>query len=234
MSRHRTRLFLLAGAAALVVAAPGSAKRRPEAPLPIAKIYFEYNSSANDLGVHVIADGEDWRRFQLENPAGRKLIRLDARGPYRELGLTELFFEGAEPSLDDVPLDELLALFPEGEYEFEALGVDGVEQVGVGILRHAIPAGPEVTADVGPGDSIAIRWELVDAPPPGFPSRPIDVVAYQVIVEPFQVNLPGTATQVTLPPEFAASLAPGEHPFEVLAIEASGNQTITEGSFTTQ
>jgi hypothetical protein len=48
------------------------------------------------------------------------------------------------------------------------------------------------------------------------------------------VNLPGTATQVTLPPEFVASLAPGEHPFEVLAIEASGNQTITEGSFTTE
>jgi hypothetical protein len=36
---------------------------------------------------------------------------------------------------------------------------------------------------------------------------------------------------VTLPPEFASSLGAGEHAFEVLAIDASGNQTITEGTF---
>jgi hypothetical protein len=34
---------------------------------------------------------------------------------------------------------------------------------------------------------------------------------------------------MTLPPEFAATLGPGE-PFEVLAIEKGGNQTITEGT----
>ena len=32
-------------------------------------------------------------------------------------------------------------------------------------------------------------------------------------------------------PEFVAALTPGEHAFEVLAIEQSGNQTLTEGSF---
>jgi hypothetical protein len=36
---------------------------------------------------------------------------------------------------------------------------------------------------------------------------------------------------VTVPPEFVASLASGEQPYEVLAIEASGNQTLTEGTF---
>jgi len=46
-----------------------------------------------------------------------------------------------------------------------------------------------------------------------------------------QVTVPATATMVTVPPEFVASLAPGVQPFEVLAIEASGNQTLAEGSF---
>jgi len=36
---------------------------------------------------------------------------------------------------------------------------------------------------------------------------------------------------VTVSPEFVASLGHGEQLFEVLAIEAGGNQTITEGSF---
>jgi hypothetical protein len=231
MAALRTNLVLLIGASALGLAGPSVAKRE-RIPLEIAKIYFEYNASANDLGVHVFADGEDWKRFELESPSGRTLARLDARGPYRTFGLTELFFEGAEPSLDDVPLDELLALFPEGEYEFEARGVEGDTLGGVGVLSHAIPAGPSVSAEVGPGDALVIRWEPVAAPPPGFPVRPIEIVGYQVIVESFQVTVPGDATAVTVAPEFVASLGAGDHPFEVLAIEAGGNQTITEGSFT--
>jgi hypothetical protein len=43
--------------------------------------------------------------------------------------------------------------------------------------------------------------------------------------------VPGTTTSLTVSPEFVASLDSGEHEFEVLAIDVSGNQTITEGSF---
>jgi hypothetical protein len=231
MALMGTHIALSIGATAVGLAGPASAERE-HIPLEIARIYFEYNASANDLGVHVFADGEDWRRFELESPSGRTLAKLDARGPYRNLGLTELFFEGAEPSLDEVPLEELLALFPEGEYEFEARGVEGARLSGVGVLSHAIPAGPSVSSETGPGDLLVIRWDPVDAPPAGFPDRPIDIVGYQVIVEQFQVTVPGSATEVTVPPEFVASLGAGEHPFEVLAIDASRNQTITEGLFT--
>ena len=38
---------------------------------------------------------------------------------------------------------------------------------------------------------------------------------------------------MTLPPEFVGGLEAGVHNFEVLAIEQSGNQTITESTFTT-
>jgi hypothetical protein len=57
-----------------------------------------------------------------------------------------------------------------------------------------------------------------------------------VIVGSFEVTLPATdppsSMSVTVPPEFVASLEPGEHGFEVLAIEEGGNQTITSDSFT--
>ncbi len=39
---------------------------------------------------------------------------MKGEGPYEELGMTEFFFEDAEPALSDIPLDELLARFPEG------------------------------------------------------------------------------------------------------------------------
>jgi hypothetical protein len=202
----------------------------------VARIFFEYNSTDNDLGVHVFVDGEDWRELEIVNPKGRTIFEVEGKGPYRELGLTELFFEGAEPNLADVPLEELLDLFPEGEYKFIGKVVDGQRITGAAMLRHAIPAGPSnVTAVLGMNNSLIISWDAVTGPPPGFPNRPINVVAYQVIVGAFQVTVPAAdppqSQSVTVSPEFVASLEEGEHEFEVLAIDASGNQTITETSF---
>ena len=64
----------------------------------------------------------------------------------------------------------------------------------------------------------------------------IDIAGYEVVIEKTtstsSTKLPGTTTSVTVPPEF---LQPGtEYGFEVLAIDRSGNQTITSTSFVTQ
>jgi hypothetical protein len=209
-----------------------------------SRIFIEYNSTDNDLGFHVSLDGEDWKSLKIVGPTGRTIFRVQGKGGYRDLGLTELFFEGAEPSLFDVPLDELLALFPEGQYEFEGRTVDGGEIGGEATLTHAVPAGPDVSGSddtVGPGNALTIRWnpvaDVATDPAGGvFPDERIVVVAYQVIVGSFEVTLPATdpasPMSVTVPPEFAVSLEPGQHGFEVLAIDESGNQTITSGSFT--
>jgi hypothetical protein len=227
-------LIVAAGALVSLGAAPEASARRERkvVPLKLARIYWEYNATANDLGVHVTLDGENWKSLAIESPSGRRLFEVAGSGPYRNLGMTELFFEGAEPSLDEFPLSDLLALFPEGVYEFEGRAVDGAEIESEAVFSHAIPAGPAVDADVGPGGSLVIRWDDVTAPPPGFPARAIVIAGYQVIVGSFQVTLPATANQVTVPPEFVASLASGEQLYEVLAIEVGGNQTLTEGSFT--
>jgi hypothetical protein len=198
----------------------------------VARLYIEYNSSANDLGFHVALDGEDWKSLEIVNPRGKTIFDVHGGGPYAELGLTELFFEGAEPTLDEVPLDELLAKFPEGKYKFIGTTVDGERIARRATFTHAVPAGPVVSSQVN-GNTIVISWTPVTTAPPGFPVTSIQVVGYQVLVDPLDVTLPATSTQLTLPPEFVESLEAGEHPFEVLAIDVSGNQTITEGSFVT-
>ena len=224
-------LFLLT-----VAARPARAAATPaqEIPLSRANIYWEYNDSANDLGVHVTLDGEDWKSLAIENPLEQTIFQVKGQGPYRELGMTELFFEGAEPSLDEFPLEDLLALFPEGDYEFSGLDVDGAEIESEDLLSHAIPDGPAVFTTVGANGYLRIRWNAVTGTPPGFPNEPIQIVGYQVIVEPsFQVTLPASARNVTVSPEFVRTLGPGLHRFEVLAIEASGNQTLSSASFST-
>jgi hypothetical protein len=45
-----------------------------------------------------------------------------------------------------------------------------------------------------------IRWEPVTSVPPGFPSARINVVKYEILVDPFvDIFLPGTATELKLP-----------------------------------
>ncbi len=250
MMTKRARIFPSFLVSAVVWMAAGAADSRAELgpPLDITRIYWEYNASAEDLGVHVSLDGEDWKSLRIVNPKQTTIFEVAGSGPYEKFGMTELFFEGAEPSLEDVPLEKLLKKFPEGDYKFVGVYVDDTKAKGKGTLSHAIPDGPTnllPTGPVNPNDPLVIRWTAVTAPPDGFPDKPIDIIGYQVIVEnptpptpstpkvTFQLIVPGLTTSVTVPPEFVASLPTDEEiPYEVLAIEASGNQTLSEGSFT--
>jgi hypothetical protein len=220
-----------ASAARVVDLTVGPTTMRAAARFAATKIYWEYNATANDLGVHVSLDAEDWRELEIVHPNGREIFEVETGGGYRQLGLTELFFEGAEPSLDDVPLEELLGKFPPGRYRFIGETVDGTRLESTPTLSHAIPAGPVVASTVK-GDAVEISWQAVTDPPSGFPDERIRIVGYQVIVGSFQVTLPASSRKVTVPPEYIASLPSGVTLFEVLAIDAGGNQTITEGSFT--
>jgi len=217
-------------ASSSTLAGPPPAQKAP-VELEVSKIFWEYNSTDNDLGVQVSLDGEEWQRLKIVNPVGKTIFNVAGKGPYKQLGLSELFFEGAEPTLTDFPLQDLLDLFPEGQYDFKGATIDGEKVTGSWMFTHAIPAGPEVSTEQGPGDLLRIHWTAVTGNPPDFPVEPVTITGYQVIVEPFQVTVPANVLSVTVPPEFVASLDPGEHGFEVLAIDASANQTITSGTF---
>jgi hypothetical protein len=224
-SKHLLRVVVL-GALALGLVVPAWAAKLEE-----ARIYIEYNETDNDLGFHVFLDGEDWEELKIINPNGRVIFEVEGRGGYSALGMTELFFEGAEPSLDDFPLDELLTMFPEGRYKFVGETVEDERITGVARLTHDVPAGPALLTPYVSGEVIVIKWDPVTEPAEILPDGDVEIVAYQVIVESFQVTVPASVTEVTLPPEFAASLEPGEHDYEVLAIDESGNQTISSSTF---
>jgi len=205
-------------------------------PFDQAKIIFELNFTAQDLGIQVSLDGEPWKSIKVVRPNGHTLLEVEGKGSLKKFGLTELFLESNEPNFADMSKAEILALFPAGEYKFFGRTVEGDRLVGTATLTHNIPDGPVIVSplpsDVVDPNNTVITWNAVTTP------AGIQIVGYQVIVEggnpsrTFDVNLPGTATSVTVPPEF---LEPGTaYIFEVLAIEIGGNQTITEGSFSTQ
>ena len=50
--------------------------------------------------------------MEITNPDGRKIYSVKGKGSVKKLGSTELFFESEEPSLEDLPLEEFLELFP--------------------------------------------------------------------------------------------------------------------------
>jgi hypothetical protein len=209
-----------------------------------SKLIIEFNSSAEDIGVQVLLDGEPWRKLAIFTPSDLKVLDVLAQRSLRKQGLTEFFFESSEPSLAEVPLEEFLARFPEGEYEFEGLTVEGEAIEGVATFTHVIPAGPEIISPVSETEDLPVvdtedfEIEWVPVTETIFGSEDIEIVGYQVIVEQveplrvFSIHLPASATSVEVPEEFFAQKGT-LHKFEVLAIEAGGNQTITEGEFLT-
>ncbi len=215
-------------------------------PLEDAKFLIEHNATDEDTGFQVFVDGEPWDRLELMGPGGDLLLSIDSTGGLTR-GLTELFFETSEPENAEVPIPDLLAEFPEGDYELLARSAEeGTAMRGVATLSHAIPAGPVILspssgAVVDPA-SLVIAWEPVTETIDG---DPVDIAAYQLIVElddeshppgfskrVLSVIVSAAVTSVSVPPEF---LGAGEdYAFEVLALGTAGNQTLSSSSFSTQ
>ncbi len=225
---------LLALVPGLYVAGASGAQTAPVR-LEEAKLIIEVNATDGDAGLQVFLDGEAWRSMEIFSPDKRKLLDVESQGELGDLGLTELFSESNEPSFEELSLEEFKALFPEGRYSFSGETVEGQRLRGTARLSHTTPAGPMVVTPEPGGvvapDHAVISWQPGDQP------AGVAIVSYQVIVERedplrvFSVELPATTTSVTGPPEFLESGT--QYKLEVLAIEARGNQTITEIEFMT-
>ncbi len=225
---------ILLGLSIIPVAGIAAGFLGPPVTFSDAKMFIEFNSSAEDIGVQVFLDGEPWRRVKIINPDGVRLLEIETLGDIRELGLTELFFESNEPELIKLPLEEFQAHFPEGDYRFSGKTIEGDDIRATAIFTHVIPDGAVILTpsdgEIVDPDNTVISWEPV-ADPPGSAIR-----GYQIIVETgpfaeFMVKLSANTTSVKVPPEF---LHPGrDYNFEILSIETGGNQTITEGTFST-
>ena len=212
-------------------------------PFSRAGILVEFNATAEDVGVQVRLDGEPWESLLVFGPDGRHVLEIATERSLRSQGLTELFFESSEPSLDELSLEEFYQRFPEGDYLFSGESTEGDRMSAQAPLSHAIPEGPEILSPVSRNEEppvvspnmALLEWEPVRSALDG---SPIEIAGYEVIVEQVEplrvlsVVLDPSVTSFVVPPEFFVQRN-AEHKFEVLAIAENGNQTITEGSFVT-
>ena len=181
------------------------------------------------------------------------MLKIKVKGRLRRQGLTELFFESAEPSFDELAPEDFFERFPAGEYEIEGITLDGQELESTTILTHVLPAPPDnirvsgiLAAEdcdapdlpvVEAGEPVTISWDpVVTAHPEIGEWGDLEVVKYQVVAEReepslliYSVDLPPTTTQTEIPASFIA--LGEEFKFEILIREASGNQTAVESCF---
>lgn len=249
MKRHMFLLpvFLVTVFALILVAfAPGllAHGNRDNVELEDATIIVEVNSTDQDAGFQIFLDGEGWRRVSIYDPSWRQIFNVKTKGGVREIGGgTELFLETAEPEYEDLAeLQELLDLLPPGDYRFYGRTAEGDWLHGTAELTHVIPAGPVIDVPyeyqvLDPVDSVVIEWQAVTTAIILPDEAALNITGYQVIVDDeesgnsFEITVPEDVTEVTVPNQFIQPNTP--YSFEVLAIEESGNQTITESFFCT-
>jgi hypothetical protein len=236
--------------AAGIIAMPTSAREEPSQPFPVAQLFLELNDTDEDLGLHAEIDGDAWTSLEIEGPRERMLLALTARNALRTQGLTQLAFESAEPSFEDLPPDRFLRRFPEGWYEIEGQLQGGGTLESRVRLSHVLaapaeptvngmaaaescdaPALPEVVAPV------LIDWEPVDESHPDVGrSGPVTISRYQFFVEQgatkLSVDLPPAVTEFEIPAAITA--AGGVFKFEIIARTSTGNNTAVETCFRIQ
>ena len=187
---------LAALAALAVYADAGSGAEKParaasgsaaDIPLKDAKLNIEHNATDKDTGFQGFIDSEGWRRLDMRGPAG-DVLAFEGRDRLGELGLTELFFETVEPENATVPINEMLAKLPEGNYTIAGLGQANGTSTGqtsrTAWLTHDIPAGPKLVSPREgarvPVRGVVARWRPVSKTTTG---KPVKIIAYQLIIE---------------------------------------------------
>lgn len=217
-----------------------------EEPFDEARLFFELNDTDGDLGIHGKIDGDEWKYLEIEDPRDRKMLDIWVRGRLRRQGLTELFFESAEPTFDELDPEKFFRRFPEGEYDIEGYTLDGEERESEVFLSHVIPAAPDgVKVSGGPIDDeecveagetpVVLSWSAVDSAheqlgkDPGslLATHGLEVLYYEVVVEIDETDyksttiVPPYVNEVALPEAITDLVAEteggeGEFKFELL------------------
>ena len=234
-------VLLLAG---LPLAMGGTASAG-EIELDEAAVFIEWNFTDTDFGIQLFWDGEPWRSMRVISETSRKRTVLNVRvsGNLRLQGLTEGFFESAEPPADELSMEEFFERFPEGEYSFFGKSLEGDRLVGEAEFTHVLPQPPfnllPAEGHVVSHDGFLASFE--HNPDEDVDGEEIDIELYVIVVEKlddepilqvFEVILPPDQTSVFVPGEFLEPET--EYKLEVIAQEESGNRTIAEtGAFET-
>jgi len=197
--------LLMAAMIALLLALSVSASwAKPEADeFDEAYIFFELNNTDGDLGIHAKIDGEPWKWLTIKDHKNKRVLTVNTKSRLRRQGLTELFFESAEPPFDELSPDKFFNRFPEGEYTVTGRTLERIKVRSKVVLSHVMPAPPEVwlegnyetvaaaeNCDVEDlpefefGETITIIWYPVETSHPDLGAYgDIEVHNYEVVVE---------------------------------------------------
>lgn len=169
--------------------------------------YIEVNASDGDIGMHGLIDGDAWLLLKLFDSEWDRGLKARATDDFEEQGLTEFFFESAEPPCwwedgvdwepdDVVTLEEFLDRFEAGRYRARGETLDGELIHGHTIVTHNVPAAPkdpQVAIEIDEdGDlDVDISWQPGDDLgrcqfPAGLIPDPkdVEVVLWEIAVEP--------------------------------------------------
>ena len=206
-----------------------------EIPFDKAEIFFELNNTDGDLGIHALIDGDAWKRLTIEDLKERKMLDVRVKGRLRKQGLTEIFFESAEPTFDELDPEDFFKRFPEGTYEIEGITLDGEELESETELTHVMPAPPAPTVngalmavqcdDEEPGFDapevsapVTITWPAVTMSHPDpegggagvQPPIPVTIHNYEVVVEVETADEFTSVFSVILPSDSTSFTVPDE------------------------
>ena len=218
-----------------------------------AKIFIEHNATDEDTGCTRCSLQTAGGSCASPIPMGNGSWSSSRRGSSATWAWPICSGSPREPENSEYSIDDLKADFPEGDYRVSGIDVEGNQLVGTAEFTHTIPAPATITAPSLADEAEAaaetahapegfeVRWEPVTQTIDG---EPLELTGYEVIItdEAFEdangfskpvydVHLRPEATSLTVPPEF---FTPGTvYELEVLALESSGNQTISLGFFST-
>lgn len=195
----------------------------PQIPFDDAEVFFEFNTTDNDLGLQIFLDAEGWKTVRVADPDRGEIVQITAEGNLSRLGITELRFESAEPSPAEV-----LALFPPGRYEFLGRTVAGARLRSKATLSHDFLPAP--TFSPADGQAVEPNNTIVTWSAPGA-ERVEVILEHEASGDVFDVTVAGSVTSLNVPPQFLRRGT--EYKIEILAVAENGNRTIGESTFVT-
>ena len=209
---------------ALVLLLPSACGPKTSTEFEAAEVFFELNTTANDLGLQVVLDAPGWRRVEVISPRKQKVFNVTAEQDFSKLGVTELRFESAEPAPPQV-----LSLLPPGTYAFRGITVDGTTLASTATLSHDFLPAPTISPSGGQvvdPSNVVVTWSA-----PG--AKRVEIIIENVgLGHNFDVTVAGSTTRLNVPPQF---LARGEeYKIEILAIGENRNRTLVESTFATK
>jgi hypothetical protein len=222
-------MFVLRAAMAALIplaALPPGGAHAAIVELDEAFLRIEINATDGDVGFHGKFDGEPSKSMRIKDPNGKEVFEVTVSKALKRQGLTENFFESAEPTCAEQPLAAFLQRFPAGTYEFRGRTIEGDSLRGEAELSHALPAAPDISGFDGssfaPGAPVVIAWA---------PGKDLGNCHDQALVDdgiiPDPAGVPVDNWEVVVEPDEDQLEALGL-PLRVFSVQlAFGQQTVT-------